>query len=436
VSGSRSQRARAASPEHSASHRGPTAVRTWLKLTLFAVVAAVVVLTGYRYWRGGRAYALRESCMAARQVRNWGEAERLAIEWATFDPEAADPLIIAAEAAMERGNYAAAGDYLELLPDNDPKTIPALLQRVDLMFGQLSRPDEAVRTLDRILTIDPGCCDARHRLTFYYAITLQRMKTVEATGKTIEFGCELPETYVYLIGADWLTLANTETVNTRWLAENPDEEMFAIAAVRGEIANRGLEDSLEDEEAAAAGSTSELAQSREARLRDLFDEHPQNLEALAFFLQKAQTAGDVEEVTRLLATAPPTALEDNRFWRFKAWVHGTRDELDEANAAYLKARELFPFDAIAMHEQAVIERKLGNEAEAARLADLADRGRTLRRIILQQPSVQATTPETMIKMADFIADCGGGFVAERLRQRVRQSAQNPPSRDAPGPPTP
>jgi hypothetical protein len=291
-----------------------------------------------------------------------------------------------------------------------------------------------VRTLERILSIDPGSCDAHQRLTFYYSITLQRMKTAAETRRTIEIGCDLPETYVYLLGADWLTLANTESVNLRWLGENPGSELFAIAAVRGELANRGLEDSIEDEAKAAEGSTSELAQKREDRLRALFAEHPGNLEALAYFLQKAQTAGDVEEVTRLLASAPPAALDDNRFWRFKAWVHGTRNELAEADAAYVKARDLFPFDAVAMHEQAVIQRKLGNDAEAARLADLADRGRTLRRTILQQPSVQATSPATMVEIAAFIADCGDAEIAEKLRNRVRLMAgpYPPSSGDGPG----
>ena len=78
------------------------------------------------------------------------------------------------------------------------------------MFGQLSQPAEAVRTLERILAINPGSCDAHQRLTFYYAITLQRMKTAAETRRTIEIGCDLPETYVYLMGADWLILANTE----------------------------------------------------------------------------------------------------------------------------------------------------------------------------------------------------------------------------------
>jgi tetratricopeptide (TPR) repeat protein len=288
------------------------------------------------------------------------------------------------------------------------------------MFGQLSQPAEAVQTLERILAINPGSCDAHQRLTFYYAITLQRMKTAAETRRTIEIGCDLPETYVYLMGADWLILANTESVNTRWLTENPGTELFSVAAIRGEIANRGLEDSLEDEATAAEGSTSELAQSREDQLLALFAKYPDNLEALSYFLQTSQISGDVEEVTKLLASAPPAALDDNRFWRFKAWVHGTRNELAEADAAYVKARDLFPFDAVAMHEQAVIQRKLGNDAEAARLADLADRGRTLRRTILQQPSVQATSPETMVEIADFIADCGETDVATKLRTRIQQ----------------
>lgn len=428
MTGSRSRRS-----EVSPEPRSGFTVRPWLKIVLAVVVVTTVLLAGYQAWQSGRAYALKENCFAARQARNWAEAERLAIEWASFDPLAADPLIIAAEAAMERGNFDAAGAYLDELPDSDPKTIPALLQRVDLMFGQLSRPAEAVRTLERILTIDPGSCDARQRLTFYYAITLQRMKTAEITRTSIEMGCDLPETYVYLMGADWLTLANTESVNERWLAENPGTELFAVAAVRGEIANRGLEDSLQDEAAAAEGSTSELAQSREDQLRTLFAEYPDNLEALAYFLQKAQTAGDIDEVTKLLASAPQTALEDNRFWRFKAWVHGTRNELNEADAAYVEARKLFPFDAVAMHEQAVIQRKLGDEAEAARLADLADRGRTLRRTILQQPSVQATTPDTMVEIADFIADCGETDVATKLRGRVQQMLATGPPAGAIGP---
>ena len=425
MSGSRSRRSRGAT-ETAADSGSKPAIRSWLKLTLGIVVVAVVVLLGYQGWQSGRASFLRGNCLAARLARNWGEAERLALEWASFDPMLADPLIVAAEAAMEQGNFAAAGDYLDALPDDDPKTIPALLQRVDLKFGQLSQPAEAVRTLERIFAINPGSCDAHQRLTFYYAITLQRMKTAAETRRTIEIGCDLPETYVYLMGADWLILANTESVNTRWLTENPGTELFSVAAIRGEIANRGLEDSLEDEATAAEGSTSELAQSREDQLLALFAKYPDNLEALSYFLQTSQISGDVEEVTKLLASAPPAALDDNRFWRFKAWVHGTRNELAEADAAYVKARDLFPFDAVAMHEQAVIQRKLGNDAEAARLADLADRGRTLRRTILQQPSVQATSPETMVEIADFIADCGETGIAEKLRDRVRLMASAAP----------
>ena len=416
--------------------RPATAVRPWLKLVLSGVLVAGVVLVGYQYWHKGRAYAVRTDCLGARQVRDWARTEELAFEWAHLEPTLADPLIIAAESAMALGNYGAAGDYLEVLPDNDPKTVPALLQRVDLMFGQLSRPSEAVRTLDRVLRLDPENCEARRRLTFYYAITLQRIKTYQITKESIDVGCDMPETYVYLMGADWLTLANTESVNLRWLGENPGTELFEVAVVRGELANRGLEDSLQDEEIAAAGSTSEVAQSRESRLQELFDKYLENIEARAYFIQKAQTAGDVEEVTRLLAAAPPSALEDNRFWRFKAWVHGTREELEEANSSYLKARELFPYDAIALHEQPVIQRKIGNEEEAARLADLADRGRTLRRTILQQPSVQATNPETMVEIADYIADCGGTEIADRLRARVQQMLAAAPPAGALGPTAP
>lgn len=424
------------SSAEAATKRPPYAIRPGLRVVLGLVLAAVIVLFGYRFWRSGRALALREACLDARQSSDWGEAERLAVNWASLEPMIADPLIIAAEAAMQRGNFGAAGDYLDLLPDDDPKTIPALLQRVDLMFGQLSRPFEALRTLERILAIDPKCCEALHRLTFYEAITLQRMETAKAARRTIASKCDLPETFVYLLGADWLTLANTESVNLRWLAENPGTELFAVAALRGEIANRGLEDSIQDEEAAQEGSTSDLSKDREARIDAMFELFPENLELLAYFLQKAQTSGEVDAAARLLSSAPPKAQDDNRFWRFKAWLHGTRNELDEANAAYDKARELFPYDAAAMHEQAVILRKLGKEEAAAELAALADRGRTLRRTILQQPSVQATNPETLVEIADFLADCGDSATAERLRERIREMARATPPATAPSVPQP
>ena len=116
MSGSRSRRSRGAT-ETAADSGSKPAIRSWLKLTLGIVVVAVVVLLGYQGWQSGRATFLRGNYLAARLARNWGEAERLALEWASFDPMLADPLIVAAEAAMEQGNFAAAGDYLNALPE-------------------------------------------------------------------------------------------------------------------------------------------------------------------------------------------------------------------------------------------------------------------------------------------------------------------------------
>ena len=99
MSGSRSRRSRGAT-ETAADSGSKPAIRSWLKLTLGIVVVAVVVLLGYQGWQSGRASFLRGNCLAARLARNWGEAERLALEWASFDPMLADPLIVAAEAAM------------------------------------------------------------------------------------------------------------------------------------------------------------------------------------------------------------------------------------------------------------------------------------------------------------------------------------------------
>lgn len=405
-----------------APRRLPPWARGWLAWSAGFAVCAGIVGGGHLLWKAQRSRDLERQCRRARDAGDWNAVARLSATWAAIAPDDADPWLFNAQAAMTQNRLADADAALAHLPDGDPKTIPGLLERVDLLFGELARPFEAVRTCERILALDPRSGAAHQRLTFYYAVTLQRIRLIEQARRTIDFGCDIPETYVYLLGADWITLSNAQSINQQWLANDPDNELFLVAIARGYMSNRGLDDTDVEDDAPAEGDqpaedVREVPE-HERRLAEYLDRFPTNLELLAYFLQKASTTGDAERVVALLAQAPPEAQRDNRFWRFKGWLHSIRGESDEAEKAFREALRLHPFDWATQHQMAGILRKKGQRSDAARMATLAEAGRQLRKTILAQPDVRSIPPAVLADMAAYAANCGDDLVASRLAARV------------------
>ena len=184
-----------------------------------------------------------------------------------------------------------------------------------------------------------------------------------------------------------------------------------MAAARGFVSNSGLEDEVATPEESEGGERKVPEHDR--RLRELLDRFPGNLELLAYFLQKATTRGDVDEVTTLLGQAPPEAEADNRFWRFKGWVHDQSDQPAEAEAAYRRALEIDPYDFATQHQLAGALRKGGKLEAAADFARLAAQGQGLRKSILQQPDVRAIPPPLLREMGGYAGECGDRDVADR-----------------------
>jgi tetratricopeptide (TPR) repeat protein len=379
-----------------------------------AVLGAVVL--GLRGWQEMRRVGLRRGSEAARTARDWERLERTALEWATVAPDDATPLLLAAEAAVARRAIDRAADHLGRVPDDDPRAVDALLQRVDMLFGELARPFEAAATCERILAIAPAYGAAHQRLVFFHAVTMQRTRAAAAARRAIMAAADIPETYVYLVGSDWLNLSNTTAVNARWLVAHPDEEVLMVAAARGDIASRGLDGSIEG--TAAAEADGAVTRRPDDGLRALLARFPANPELLAYFLQRATTAGDIGEVTDLLARVPAASFDDNRFWRFKGWLHAARGEGAEAEAAYRRALELNAFDFASRHQLADALRRRGLVELAASQAALAAEGRSLRRAILEQPDVGSVAPELLGRIQRFAAASGETEVAARLGRRI------------------
>ena len=401
------------------------------RLLIVGIISAVG-LGGWWCWKTGRAAFFRQACLTAKAAKDWDDMEQQACSWSQVAPDSAAPFVYAAEAALAADAMDRAAGYLDQVPDHDPAAVAVLLERVDMLFADLAEPLDAAATCQRILSIDPANGPAHQRLTFFYAVTLQRHQLAAQARQAIELGCELPEAYVYLIGADWITLSNIVRVNQPWCAKHPDEELFCVAIARGQVAARGLEFSLafesssEDSGGNATGSAKQL--------QAAFDRFPHNLELLAFFLEEAITIGDAERVIQLLAAVPSAGQQDNRFWRYKGWLHAARNQQAEAHEAFLQALARNPFDFATRHYLANLARKQGDAKQAEQLARLAERGRQLRRTVLQQPEVRSMPLSVMRQIANYAADCGQPLIADRLKVRIEQMQGMQPVAGPPLPP--
>ncbi|MCA9227988.1 MAG: tetratricopeptide repeat protein [Planctomycetales bacterium] len=382
-------------------------------------VLLIIALTGLSLVavKSVRVYHLRKlawDTSVARQNADWPKVEEISRKWSESDPNSALPWLIASDAAQKRGGIARAAEYLAQLPDSDPRTPPALLELGNLYFAQLFQPLDGEAACLRAIEMDPQLTEGYRRIIFYYGITLQRAKMVEMCRTAIENDCAIPETYIYLIGADWITFSNAQDMNQAWLRANPDNELFEVAMLIHWVGSSALDESaqvVEDIE----GNQTQLAE-YEARLREAISRYPTNPELLAYFLKRAVTAGELAEVETLLSRVPSEAGEDNRFWRYKGWLHASRNELEEAEAAYRKALELNPYDWHSQHELAGVMRRFGKSEEVELLEKKAIFGKELRQQILALKDVQSASREILQAMRQYALMCDDQTVAQKLLQ--------------------
>lgn len=361
--------------------------------------------------------SLSDSCRAALRAEDWERLEQLAGRWRWWQRGKAAPLIYLAEAANRTEQYERAVDLLDQLPDADPMTPPALVERSAILIGPLNRPIDGAKTLERAIKLDPTLIEARRRLTYFYAYTLQRRKMVDLAYDTIEHDSDLPETYVYLMLQDSLSFSNAYDENTRWFHSDRDQELFLVARAIHRIGMKGLDERENPKE----GSRDEDGVPFHRKVvAEYFAKFPQNLELLAYYLQSSSTAGDVDEVARLLSRAPPEAATDNRFWRYMGWLHAARGEFSQARENYEKALMLNCYDHVSRHQLAGVERRFKRLDQVKALEELVLEGKALRRQILELENVANVPPELLMRMAAYAEKCGDDLVAGQLFRRVEQ----------------
>lgn len=388
--------------------------RWWRALVLLAI--SVTLLTawgGYYLMVLYRVNTFSVLCAAASDQRRWHDLEQLATEWARWQPNHAEPWIYAADAARFQGDLDRAIGYLHQVPDNTPLTSGTLLRLSDLLFHDKGSPLEAAEVCRRILEQDPRNVEAHRRLIYIYGMTLDRMNMMLQARRAMDLNCDLPETYIYLLGADWIMFSGAYELNTRWLENHPDEERYLVSQAI-HFAGMPAEDESEPMDEVVRSRREVQAQ----MVARAFERFPQNLELLVYYLRQASNEGDVQRVAQLLSQAPPEALEDNRFWRFKGWLHAATGEHEAAEAAYRQALRRNPFDWRSQYELADVLRRLRRHDQVDRWAKLAMEGRSLWRTVMELPDVQSAPISLMQRIAQYARDCGDNRFANCLEYRL------------------
>jgi tetratricopeptide (TPR) repeat protein len=383
--------------------------RRWLILAAPIVGAAAGCWLFY-YWRHELVVAFNRQCRDLSAEKKWPELATVSERWARVDPDQANPWLFRAEAAEGLKDWAHVVEYLDRIPRDDSRAIPALARKAVAEFENLNRPLDGMKTCDEALRLDPRVLIAHKQTIFFCAMTLQRAEMVRRIRQAIQVRRESPESYVYLLSASWLYSGSIYRHNTHWLEADPDNEMYLVA--------RALQVYVYEVK-------SDLAQAAEFEhippAEELLQRYPHNLELVAYFLNRTIAEGDVDRVRDLLRAVPPELADvDARFWRAKAWCEDTDGESGPAELSLRRAFELDRYWWQIHFQLHDLLRRLGRHEESARFFNIYKISKALsNEVKTLAQSVESLDDQgfcrSLLELAELIED---DDVAIALRERL------------------
>ena len=205
--------------------------RIWIYVKISSVLAILIVTlyAGKWVYESNKLTTLEEECRVAKKKGDWITLEIKAREWASWEPDNYMPWMYAATAVQENGGSPTElAAYLKQLPENAPFLAFQELSDIRYRSGEVK---DAAKIFEQLVERDPTSVEAHRRLNFYYAMTVQRAKLINESMRAIELGAATPESFVYLVGADWLTFTNGYEVVAKWAEKYPnDNEDLQVAS--------------------------------------------------------------------------------------------------------------------------------------------------------------------------------------------------------------
>lgn len=401
------------SPELSEWEKSRRRIWIYIKVSSVFAILVVILYAGKWVYESNKVATLEDECQAAKKSGDWVTLEIKAREWASWEPDNYMPWMYAATAVQENGGSPQElAAYLKQLPENAPFLAFQELSDIRYRSGEVK---DAAKIFKRLVERDPTSVEAHRRLNFYYAMTRQRENLINESLRAIETGAAIPESFVYLIGADWLTFTNGYEVVAKWAEKYPqdNEELQVASAVH--LITSGYSESMTENP-----RMKELLANRKRLLESLTKKFPDNIEILALQLSQAAFLADDETVRELLSGVKANVDEDSRFWRFKGWYHAFHEQWAEAKEAYETCLDLNPYDWLGMHELSAVLRQLEEKEELQRIQDISFAGKQIQRDVLQAKRTDQLPIEVLLKIEKYIRDCGQAEIAGKLSELIKE----------------
>ncbi len=393
-------------------------VRRWLWF------AALLALLAGCAW-GGYLYQIQiwdRACRVAQKEKRWADLETTAQTWSLWAPRSAEPWAFLADGVQNQQRYVEAAEYLARVPAHLPQSLAAQIARSKLQFGPANRPFDGEQTCLDLLTREPRVGEAHQLLIQFYTVTLQRTKLRQQIQQAITVRREPRDAYVYYFLMDSIRLGDGTPLNELWLESFPDHEVLLVAKLLHS------EDKLHHDPTTPPTESLAVVTDKESAARELLQRFPHNANLLAYLIDQELSKGRIEQVVELLTAAPVEAESDQRFWRFKGWVHFVREEHEQAEKAYRQALRLHPMDWLSMHRLAEILRMRGETEEVVHLQNLVKHAHELRIRIRDLPSVMNPPTPILMEIGRLARDAGDQFLTEALQYRLGSLEPRPAKR--------
>ncbi len=389
-----------------------------------ATIVATVALAvgGWRAratWLERQATEAEQACALAEQSADWSRLEQLARAWRDWAPQEPVAALYLATALERQGRAAEAAEALQSVRLNGSQDIEAHERLAKLQFGPLDQPLEGLETCEQLLAMDPKNAAARGYKIHFFAMTLQRMRLIEAVREAIDLRVEQPEHYLYLLMIDDLSFRDGLEITSRWLAQHPDSKVLQSA----HAVHQARHSRAEALEQPGPDTAAEYA-AAQAQLAELLVADPANPAYLEMSMLEAQDNSEVDRLGELLAQVPETHAKDPVFWRYRGWYLSAVGDPEASEQAYRRALELNPLSWQTRSEYASLLRLQQRTREVNAMQRLAADGQQISLAIRHLKHVREVDQDQMRLLAEYAAECSDWQVANGLYRRLPPSNRN------------